>query len=105
MKTIYIVLKVVVSIASIIAIYFASHFWMGSKEDWDFAIKDRLIEFAISRFIFTLSIGSIFFSISLLLNRIFRKHGNIKRLWFLELVILIIASFLFVIAALSGLSI
>lgn len=72
-------LKIIVGIFALIGMYFASHFFIGSQENWNNVIKDRFWEFYFSRILFTFIIGGLFFLLSLLLNWIFREKIEFKK--------------------------
>ena len=76
MKSLFAIFKILIGLSSIAGMYFASHFSIGSKQDWDTAIQNNFWEFFFSRLLFTLIIGGLFFLVSLLLNWIFRKKVN-----------------------------
>lgn len=79
MKTVFKILKVLLLLLTISSMYLASHFTIGSQEDWNKAIESRFWEFYSSRLIFTLTIGGFIFLLSILLNWSFRKTVKYKR--------------------------
>lgn len=79
MKILFVFLKGTILLASIAGMYFASHFHIGSQEDWNYAIETRFWEFYFSRLFFTLIAGGLFLLISILLNWAFRKKVEYKR--------------------------
>jgi hypothetical protein len=97
MKTLFILFKVCIAISSFFAMYFASHFSLGTKEKWDFQVENHFWEFFFSRWIFTMIAGFILFLLSLLLNRLFRKSVPYKNKYILfEFLAVIIIAALFV---------
>jgi hypothetical protein len=74
MRTLFKILKVVIWIAAIIGMYFASHFWIGTSEDWSLRIGTEFWSFFFSRLLFVVVVGGLFFLCSLLLNWLFRKQ-------------------------------
>ena len=97
MKIIYFTLKATIVFAAISLLYFASYFWIGTKNDWDEAINNRLLEFFISRLAFTLAIGMFFWLISALLDWWFRKViPNNRKKRVMELIAIVVLSIIFV---------
>jgi hypothetical protein len=97
MKTFFIILKGYISIGAIFAMSFAAHFSLGTKEKWNFQIKNHFWEFLFSRLLFTVIAGILFFILSLLLNRLFRKSVAYKKKYILfEFIAIVIISVLLV---------
>ena len=97
MKTFFIILKGSVAVGAIFAMYFAAHFSLGTKEKWDFQVENHFWEFFFYRLLFTVVAGSIFFLLSLLLNRLFRKSVAYKKKYVLfESLAIIVLSVLLV---------
>ena len=76
MKFLFIVLKLLNGGLAFLGMYFTSHFWIGTEQQWQAEINKGFWEFFFSRLLFTLIIGGLFFLVSLLLNWIFRKKVN-----------------------------
>lgn len=97
MKTLFGTFKILIGISAIIAMYLASSFWIGSKGEWENQVKSHLGEFFFSRLLFTMIAGSIFFLLSLLLNRLLKKSIAYKKKYILfELLAIIVISALLV---------
>lgn len=79
MKPLFITLKITFFLLAIAVMYFASHFSIGSQENWNNAIENRFWEFYFSRLVFTLIAGGICLLISILLNWAYRKKIKIKK--------------------------
>lgn len=79
MKILFQILKITLLLVAITAMYFTSHFSIGSQEDWNNAIKSGFWAFYFSRLLFTLIISAFIFLFSVLLNWIFRKTVIYKR--------------------------
>jgi heme/copper-type cytochrome/quinol oxidase subunit 2 len=79
MKTLFIILKITFFLLAIPVMYFASHFSIGSQDDWNNAIENWFWEFYFSRLLFTLIAGAVFLLLSILLNWAFRKKIKYKR--------------------------
>jgi len=97
MKTLFGIFKVFIGIGAVIAMYLSSYFWIGSKGEWESQVKYHLREFFFSRLLFTMIAGSIFFILSLLLNRLFSKCVAYKKKYVLfEFIAIIVISVLLV---------
>jgi len=97
MRLLFTVLKGYIAFVTCIFIYLASHFSLGNNEDWDFMVRNYFWEFFFSRLLFTVLVGLIFFLLSLLLNRIFRKIVSYKKKYVLfEFILIVFISVLFV---------
>lgn len=79
MKTLFGTFKILIGISAIIAMYLASSFWIGSKGEWENQVKSHFGEFFFSRLLFTMIAGSIFFLLSLLLNRLLTEVSQVKK--------------------------
>lgn len=79
MKIIFILLKSFVSILGLITMFFASIFYLGSKEQFDTELADNFFGFFFSRFLFTFCAGLIFFILSIILNQLFHKKLGISK--------------------------
>ena len=97
MKIFFIILKGNIAVGAILGMYFAAHFSLGIKEKWDFQVENNFREFFFSRLLFTVIAGSIFFLLSLLLNRLFRKSVAYQKKYILfEFIAIIVISALLV---------
>ena len=99
MKSAFVILKSIIILTGIILMYFASIFYLGSKEQFDNAIANDLYGFFFSRFSFVLIVGLCVYLLSPLLNLFFRnKHGFSKKTIrisaLLEMIIILIISIL-----------
>jgi hypothetical protein len=92
MKPLFIILKITFFLLAIAVMYFASHFSIGSQENWNNAIENWFWEFYFSRLLFTLIAGGVFLLLSILLNWAFRNKINYKR----KMVLFEIAAIVFV---------
>jgi hypothetical protein len=72
MRRLYILLKIIISLAAVCSMFFAAHFWIGTKEEWDNQIIYHFYEFVFARFSFTLADGFLCFCLSMFLNWVFR---------------------------------
>lgn len=95
-KIIYYLFKAIIIVGMIASLYFSSHFWIGTKEEWDEQVQERFLEFWVSRLAFTLFVGAIFFLFSFLVDWIFKKIvlRNRKRIA-IEILIIVILSLVF----------
>lgn len=97
MKSIFILLKIVTGLATISGIYFASHFWLGNEEDWQEAMHADFTGFFTARLGVTILTGSLFFLISVFLNRLFRKTVKYRvRNAAIEYVLIVVISIVWV---------
>jgi|WetSurMetagenome_2_1015567.scaffolds.fasta_scaffold165301_2 hypothetical protein len=98
MKTLFFaLLKGYIAISSFFAMYFASLFWIGSKEEWEYQVGNHFWSFFGGRFFLVVIAGLIFFLLSLLLNWLFRKSVPYKKKYmFFEFFAVIIISILLV---------
>jgi hypothetical protein len=97
MKIIFIIIKGYIAVGAFFAMYFISHLSLMSIEEWDFQVKNNFNEFFWGRLLFTTVIGCVFFLLSLLLNRLFRKRISYKKKYVLfEFIAIIVISTLFV---------
>lgn len=78
MKAIVIIIKSIYALITIVAMFFASMFWLGTKEYWDFRVSTNFIEFLFSRFLLVLIVGLLFYVPNLFLNLFFRKRINLS---------------------------
>ena len=104
MRLTYLILKIIIAISSLFAMYFASHFWIGSKDEWTSAIENGFWEFFFSRLLFTLIVGFFFFLLSLLVDYLFKNKYKIskqliKKCSKLELIYVIFVSVILVLIA------
>jgi hypothetical protein len=83
--------------------YFASHFSIGSQEDWAKAVENWFWEFYFSRLLFTLIVGGFFLLIGILLNWSFRNKVKYtkKMVWFEITAIVLVAIIMTSIAVLK----
>jgi len=97
MKILFGLLKGCIAISSFFAMYFASFFWIGSREEWKYQVENHFWTFFLGRFFLVLIIGSIFLLLSWLLNRLFQKRIAYKKKYVLfELLAVIVISALLV---------
>jgi hypothetical protein len=97
MKILFGILKGSLAISSFFAMYFMSVFSLFSTEEWDYQVKSNFEVFFFGRLLFTVIAGLIFFLLSLLLNRLFRKSVPYKKKYILfELLTIIVLSVLLV---------
>lgn len=106
MKFIYIILRLVFFLGGIMSMYFVSHFWLGTLEQWNKLIETDIVRFFFNRELATLTIGLFFIIIGLLVNLIFRKvHGlsrnKLKYIFISELLVTMLISIFFVSIALG----
>ena len=103
MKLLFWILKLVVFVFAVLGMYFASHFSIGSQEDWNKAVENWFWEFYFSRLLFTVIAGGLFLLISILLNWAFRKKARYKRkmVWIEISVIVLVAIIMTSIAVLK----
>jgi len=103
MKTLFVTFKVFIGISAAITMYFVSFFWIGSKGEWNSQVKYHFWEFFFSRLLFTVIAGLIFFLLSLLLNRLFRKSVPYKKKYVLcEFILIVVISVLLVLKTIYG---
>lgn len=86
--SIYIILKFVIYILTVITLIFFAKFWMGSKDNWEEIVKNEFYPALITRTIFLIVIGLLFLLISYLLAIFFKKKYNFLK----EMIILILFS-------------
>jgi ABC-type cobalamin transport system permease subunit len=79
MRLTYLILKIIIAISSLFAMYFASHFWIGSKDEWTSAVENGFWQFFFSRLLLTVIIGFFFFLLSLLVNTLFKNKHKISK--------------------------
>jgi len=97
MKAIFFILKGFIAIDSFFAMFFISHFSLASKEQWNYQITNNFWEFFFLRLIVTVITGLLFFLLSLLLKRLFRKSVAYKKKYVLfEFLAVIVISVLLV---------
>jgi hypothetical protein len=100
MKGMYWSSKLITALSAVFVLYFASHFWMGSKEDWDHAIQESATDFFLARFAFTLIVGLVCLLLSVFVDWLFRKSVPRSRTSVgIELLLIVLGSIAFVGAA------
>jgi cytochrome c biogenesis protein CcdA len=100
MKEMYYLSKGITALCCLLALYFASHFWMGSQEDWDHALQESATDFFLARFAFTLIVGLVCLLLSVFVDWLFRKSVPRSRTSVgIEFLLIVLGSLAFVGAA------
>ena len=102
MKILFVLLKIITGTFAVLSMYFASLLFLGTKEEWEHQVNQYFYEFFFARFIFVMVLGMLFFSISILLNWLFRNRIHyLKQYYFYEFIAILGLTIMFVIMAMS----
>ncbi|MBP6456790.1 MAG: hypothetical protein KA275_08680 [Chitinophagaceae bacterium] len=86
-KIIYIILKLIITLSSCYAMFFAIAFNMLSKDKLDIIIADNFWNFFFLKILIGIIIGLVFFLLSILINLIFRNIHDIQKKTIIKLAI------------------
>jgi hypothetical protein len=78
-KTIYIIVKSILLLTSSFAMLFAIAFNMVSKDQLDKLIAKDYWSYFLTKFLFGLTVGFIFYILSLLANLVFSKRNEFQK--------------------------
>jgi MFS family permease len=78
-KILYVIVKIVITVVSSFSMLFAIALNMLSKEQLDKLIAENFWSFFFTKFLFGLTVGLIFYLLSLLTNLIFRKRHQFQK--------------------------
>ena len=78
-KIVYIFIKVTIAITGTFSMLFAIAFNMLSKDQLDKLVTESFWSFSLTKFLFGLTVGLIFYLLSLLTNLIFRKRHDFRK--------------------------
>jgi len=90
-KIIYITIKLIITVVSSFAMLFVIAMNMLSKEQLDKLIAENFWSFLLTKFLFGLTVGFIFYLLSLLTNLIFRKQHEFQKQTILRLALIELA--------------